>query len=297
MKWGPENGDRKAIIQQAEQAFRTLIDNRQHRLSTMVPEIMNLLKSQGITLHDKADMEKFLKENPQWTSKIQQAIGKRKLSVNNSLSSQEKSNIRTLLKTINKTGTTLLDSGEGTMYLLDHTDREGIENRNPQKEDGFNCRLRFSVDDYSNEEIETIKKEIENGNIRDQKSFDKWAKSNLDRQGSDNSDSINAQERAANADNDRLDLQASKRESRRGQDYQNSPNDFGTGFIRIYNNDGTNGPRYIPIDTDNIVQAIQTSEGEIYGFADSKGDLYFDDVNQYPFLLQRHTRARNSKRF
>ena len=128
------------------------------------------------------------------------------------------------------------------------TDREGIENRNPKKEDGFNCRLKFSTDGYTNEEIETIKNEIKNGNIRDQKSFDKWVKSNLDQQGSDNSDSIDAQDRAANADNDRLDLQTPEGESRRGQNNQNSQENFGTGFIRVYNNDGTNGPRYISIN-------------------------------------------------
>ena len=74
MKWGPENGDRKAIIQLAEQKFKTLIENRQNRLSEMVPELMDLLKAQGINVNDKAAMEKFLKENPQWSTKIQQAI-------------------------------------------------------------------------------------------------------------------------------------------------------------------------------------------------------------------------------
>ena len=56
---------------------------------------------------------------------------------------------------------------------------------------------------------------IENDNIRDQKSFDKWVKSNLDQQGRDNSDSIDAQIRATNENNDRLDLQASEGESGR----------------------------------------------------------------------------------
>ena len=79
------------------------------------------------------------------------------------------------------------------------------------------------------------------------KSFDKWAKSNLVQQGSDNSDSIDAEDRTANENNDRLDLQTSERESRRGQDNQDSSEDFGTDFIRVYNNDGTNGPHCIPI--------------------------------------------------
>lgn len=74
MRWGPENGDRKAIIQLAEQKFKTLIENRQNRLSEMVPELMDLLKVQGINIHDKAAIEKFLKEHPDWANRIQQAI-------------------------------------------------------------------------------------------------------------------------------------------------------------------------------------------------------------------------------
>ena len=199
------------------------------------------------------------------------------LFINNNLSSQEKSNIRNLLKAINKTGTTLLENGEGTMYLLDHTDREGIENRNPEKEDGFNCRLKFSTDGYTNEEIQTIKNEIENGNIRDQKSFNKWVKLNLNQQGSDNSDSIDAEERATNENNDRLDLQASRRESRRGQSYQNSPEDFGTGWVKVFNNDGTISPRYIPIDS-NKESFYLTPQGDIYGFVAPNGGVYLDET-------------------
>ena len=42
--------------------------------------------------------------------------------------------------------------------------------------------------------------------------------------------------------------EAQQGESRRGQNNQNSQENFGTGFIRVYNNDGTNGPRYISIN-------------------------------------------------
>ncbi len=46
----------------------------------------------------------------------------------------------------------------------------------------------------------------------------------------------------------------------------------------------------------SVIPFLITSLGEIYGFADNKGDLYFDDVNQYPFLY-KDTRARIAKRF
>ena len=194
------------------------------------------------------------------------------------MSSQEKSNIRILLKTINRVGTTLLDNGEGTMYLLDHTDREGIENRNPKKEEGFNCRLKFSTDGYTNEEIETIKNEIENGYIRNQKNFNRWSSNHPKGQGSHNSNSIDAEVRRPNADNVGLDSEAQQGESRRGQGNQNSPEDFGTGFIRVYNNDGTNNPRYIPIPSTGILSLYQTSDGTIYGFVDKEGNMYLDET-------------------
>ena len=241
----------------------------------------------------------FLEEG--LNGEAQMAIGK-KASINNSLSSSEKENIRTLLKTINKTGTTLLDNGEGTMYLLDHADREDIESRNPRKEDGFNCRLKFSTEGYTKEDINAIKKQIENGNVRDQKSFDKWAESHLDQQGRDNSDSFVAEVRAANANNDRLHLQTSEREPLRGRGDRSGQEDFGTGFIKVYNNDGTNGPRYIPINTQDVTQTFTTPQGEVYGFVDKKGDIYLDEtvispehpIHEYTHLWDRWMQKNNA---
>ena len=231
---------------------------------------------QGIPVRDRADMAEFLKSHD--ITNVQQAVGKRRVSINDSLSSQEKSNIRTLLKTINKTGTTLLDNGEGAMYLLDHADREDIDNRNPKKEDGFNCRLKFSVEGYTAEDINNIKVEIENGNIKDQKSFDKWAKSYITKQRSDNSNRIDAEDRRTNGNNDSLDTRASEGESRRGQGNKNSQENFGTGFIRVYGNDGTNGPRYIPINTSSEIEYFFTTSGEVYGFVDKDGNIYLDET-------------------
>ena len=53
--------------------------------------------------------------------------------------------------------------------------------------------------------------------------------------------------------------------------------------------DGTMFPRVIEVPD---IMPLITSLGEIYGFANSKGDLYFDDVNQYPFFIQTHARAK-----
>ena len=162
------------------------------------------------------------------------------------LSLQEKDNIRTLLKTINRTGTTLLDNGEGTMYLLDHTDREGIENRK-RGEEGFSCRLKFSTEGLSWKEIDLIRKQIENGVIRNQGDVNRWIEKHLGKQRRDNSDSIDAQDRRTNGDDALVDSRPLSGESVGGQGNQDSEADFGTGFVRVYNNDGTNGPRYVPV--------------------------------------------------
>ena len=63
-----------------------------------------------------------------------------------------------------------------------------------------------------------------------------------------NSDIIDAEVRATNANNVGLYNEAQLGESRGGEGYQNSSENSGTGFIRVYGNDGTNGPRYIPIN-------------------------------------------------
>ena len=200
-------------------------------------------------------------------------------------------------------GTTLLDNGEGTMYLLDHTDREGIENRNPKKEEGFNCRLKFSTDGYTNEEIETIKNEIENGHIGDQKSINRWLKAHPKGQGSNNSDSFVAEVRESNADNAGLYSEAQQGESPRGRGNTSGSEDFGTGFIRVYNNDGTNGPRYIPIPSTGIIGLYQTSDGEVYGFVDKDGNMYLDEtiidpshpIHEYTHLWDRALEKNNPK--
>jgi hypothetical protein len=82
-----------------------------------------------------------------------------------------------------------------------------------------------------------IFEKIENGNIRDQKDFNRWAANYSKGQGSNNSASFVAEDRRANANNAGLDSETQQGKPRRGQSNQNSQDDFGTGFIRVYNND------------------------------------------------------------
>lgn len=96
---------------------------------------------------------------------------------------------------------------------------------------------------------------IENDNIRDQKSFDKWVKSNLNQQGGGFSNRIDAQIRSTNENNDRLDLQASERESKRGLDYQNSQGHLGTGSINAFENEIRNATNR---DANDFIRRVRT---------------------------------------
>ena len=223
-------------------------------------------------------------------------------SVNREIDRAKKEELRGFLRKINRTGRTLLEDGDGTMYLLDHADKEGIDNRDPKKHDGFNCVLKFSVAGLSREDINNIKEAIENGIIRDQASFDKWAKSNIGRLRNNNSDSIDATDRQSDADNDRLDLQASERESIGGQSTENSQTNRGTGFIKVRDNDGTNGHRYIPINQGKDVSYhFKTSRGEVYGFLDADGNIGLDyniitaehPIHEYTHLWDKVVQSRN----
>ena len=162
--------------------------------------------------------------------------------------------------------------------------------------------MKFSTEGYTREDIKEIKKLIEDGNIRDQNSFDKWAKSHLDQQRSDNSDSIVAEDRAANENNDRLHLQTSEGESLGRHGHQNSQEDFGTDFIKVRDNDGTNGPRYIPVNTqEDSIQTFSTPEGEVYGFVDKDGNIYLDEdvispehpIHEYTHMWDRYVQKHN----
>lgn len=97
-----------------------------------------------------------------------------------------------------------------------------------------------------------------------------------------NSDIIDAEVRATNANNVGLYNEAQLGESRGGEGYQNSSENSGTGFIRVYGNDGTNGPRYIPINNKNEIATFTTSQGEIYGFVDKEGNIYLDETKISP---------------
>ena len=121
--------------------------------------------------------------------------------------------------------------GDKNIYLVNHAGNE-VKRGKGGIPYGFQCVFKVAIDGLSKDAIQEIKSKIEDGTIRDQVSFNKWAKLNLKQQGSDNSDSIDAQDRTTNENDDRLDLEASEGESSRGQGYRDSKVNLGTDFVK-----------------------------------------------------------------
>jgi hypothetical protein len=80
-------------------------------------------------------------------------------------------------------------------------------------------------------EFINIKKEIENGTIRDQKTINRRIKNSFRGQGSYVSDSIDAEDRSTNVDNVGLYTETQFRESLGRRSDTSSTKDFGTGQV------------------------------------------------------------------
>ena len=163
------------------------------------------------------------------------------------------------------------------MYLLDHTDAEGIDSRS-KNQDGFNCRAKFSIEGLSDEAFNKLKTAIENGIIRSQEGADRWLNNHTDRQGRYLSDSIDAEVRSTDENNDGLDSQTLQGESRRGVSAADSQENPGTSFIKVGGADGTNSARYIQINNTTGEEFFTTPQGEVYGFVDKEGNIYLDET-------------------
>ena len=302
MMWDENNGDRKAILAlaQPELKKKAATTNKPAESIAITKQQVDHLTSMGINVHNREEMIQYLNEHGY--NSIQEAFKIDTDYVTDTVSDDEKEEIFTQLKKINRAKRTLIDTGQG-IYLTDHSDAEGLyKDKKTGEPKGFQVKLWLDTREYNKEEINEIKKEIENGNIRDQKSIDKWLKAYSKGQGSYNSDSIDVEDRASNVDNVGLDSEAQFRESRRGQNNPNSQENFGTGFIRVYNNDGTISPRYIKIN-DNEELFFLTPQGEIYGFVAPNGDIYLDEtvispehpIHEYTHLWDRYVAKLNPK--
>ncbi len=217
------------------------------------------------------------------------------------LTDVDKEDILREVKKINRAKRTLIDTGGNFLFLVDHTDKEGLEYLQEGQE-GFLCKAAIDVRGLTKERITQIKditKSVVNG--KEISGTLQTLSKELERNGFDgrlyNSDSIDAEDRASNSDNVGLDKQTLQGESLRGQSIKNSSEDFGTGQIKT-GFDGTNGPRYI---SGEGVEYFLTPQGEVFGFVDKEGNIYLDEtkitpehpIHEYTLLWDRALQQRN----
>ena len=238
-------------------------------------QLINYLKSMGINVHNREEMIQYL--NERGYNSIQEAFKIDTDYVTDTVSDDEKEEIFTQLKKINRAKRTLIDTGQG-LYLTDHSDTDGLyRDKKTGEPKGFQVKLWVDTRDYTKDEINEIKKEIENGNIRNQEDVDSWTKEHLDKQGHHNSDSIVAKVRGSNVDDAGLYSKTQAGESLGERNYTSGQEDFGTGWVRNPNSDGTISPRYIKVNN-NGESFFITPQGEIYGFVAPNGDMYLDET-------------------
>ena len=159
--------------------------------------------------------------------------------------------------------------------MLDHTDREGLESAVGANK-GFICRAIINIKGLSNTEVSRIK-DAANRLQKTPGRINSWLEGNGFAGRYRSSDSIDAQERTSNTNNDGLDSETLQGKPIGGQSIENSQTNRGTGFIKVRDNDGTNGPRYIPINQGKDgSHHFKTSRGEVYGFLDADGNIGLD---------------------
>lgn len=165
-------------------------------------------------------------------------------NINDQLSNNEKKDIIREIKAINEAKRSLIDIGGDNLYIVDHTDKDGLNHlRNGQE--GFLVKEILDIKGLSKEEINGIKKvSNEEGAIGTLQDFNRRLERNGYRGSYYNSDSIDTKDKTSDTNNVGLDKQALGREARRGQGSQNSQADFQGSQIKT-GYDGTNHPRYM----------------------------------------------------
>lgn len=165
-------------------------------------------------------------------------------NINDQLSDNEKKDILREIKAINEAKRSLIDVGGDSLYIVDHTDKDGL-NHLKNGQEGFLVKEIINIKGLSKEEINNIKEWYAKEGIRGTiQVTDRWLERNGYRGSYYSSDSFDAKDRKANNNNAGLDNQASQGKARRGQSSQNSQADFSGGQIKT-GYDGTNYPRYM----------------------------------------------------
>ena len=180
-------------------------------------------------------------------------------NVNDQLSDDEKKDILRAVKAINEAKRSLIDTGGDFLYIVDHTDRDGL-NHLQNGQEGFLVKEIIDIRGLNREQINEIKNiENEEGAIRTLQNFNRRLERIGHKPSIYNSNSIDVKDKTTNHDNAGLDKQTLERETFRGQSSQNSQDDFSGGQIKT-GYDGTNHPRYM--DAENAKQFIDSMSGQ-----------------------------------
>ena len=180
-------------------------------------------------------------------------------NVNDQLSDNEKKDILRAIRAINEAKRSLIDTGGDSLYVVDHTDREGLKHLQEGQE-GFLVKKVIDIKGLSKEEINNIKQLCNEEELRGAlQNLNRLLERNGYRTSIHNSNRIDAEDKRPASDNARLDKQASSREARRGQGSQNSQEDF-TGSQIKTGYDGTNHPRYM--DAEAARELINSMSGK-----------------------------------
>lgn len=179
-------------------------------------------------------------------------------NVNDLLSDNEKNDILKEIKAINEAKRSLIDIGGDNLYIVDHTDRDGL-NHLKNGQEGFLVKEIIDVRGLSKEDISNIKdwynEEGLRGNVQN---FVRRFKGNGYEQRILNSDSFDLENRESTIDNVRLDSEAQGGETFRGKSSQSSQENFQGDQIKT-GYDGTNHPRYM--DAETVKEFIDAMSG------------------------------------
>jgi hypothetical protein len=180
-------------------------------------------------------------------------------NINDLISDTEKKEILREIRTINEAKRSLIDTGGDYLYVVDHTDKNGLKHLKGNQE-GFLVKEIINIKGFSREEIINIKQLCnEEGIGGTLQNINQLLERNGYKPSIHNSDSIDAEDKRSNSDNVGLDKQASQGEARRGQSSQNSQESFSGGQIKT-GYDGTNHPRYM--DVEAIKEFIDNASAE-----------------------------------
>lgn len=179
-------------------------------------------------------------------------------NVNDQLSDNEKNDILRVIKAINEAKRSLIDIGGNTLYIVDHTDRDGL-NHLKNGQEGFLVKKIIDIKGLSKEQITNIKDWYNEEGLRGTlQNLSKLLERNGYRSSNHNSNSLDAENKRSASNNAGLDKQASQGETRRGQSSQYGRADFSEGQIKT-GYDGTNHPRYM--DAEAVKEFIDTMSG------------------------------------